>query len=190
MSSQPLIQNPQSNWLRSYYGTRAAFSVVWVVAAFTIGRTFFPAAAVLLAVYPAWDAVANFFDARQNGGLGRNPSQAFNVAVSLATTIAVIFALTISMNVVLGVFGVWASLSGILQLVTGIRRWKTSGAQWAMALSGAQSTLAGGFFFVQTTSPATPSIADIAPYAAFGAFYFLVSTVQLSISGYRQRRDA
>lgn len=47
-------------------------------------------------------------------------------------TVAVIVALTMSMNWVLGTFGLWAIFSGILQLAAAVRRWKTNGGQWAM----------------------------------------------------------
>ncbi len=94
------------------------------------------------------------------------------------------------MNAVLGVFGVWAILSGFFQLATGVRRWKYSGAQWALILSGAQSALAGAFFVKQATAPTVPSITDIAPYAAFGAFYFFLSAVWLTVSDMRQRKAA
>jgi uncharacterized membrane protein HdeD (DUF308 family) len=33
------------------------------------------------------------------------------------------------------VFGVWAILSGLFQLITAVRRWKSHGAQWIMILS-------------------------------------------------------
>jgi len=83
------------------------------------------------------------------------------------------------MNAVLGVFGAWAILAGLLQLATGVQRWKSFGAQWAMILSGAQSALAGGFFISRSLGNAVPGIADIAPYAAFGAFYFAASALWL-----------
>ncbi|MFX8098773.1 hypothetical protein ABTK82_20815, partial [Acinetobacter baumannii] len=76
------------------------------------------------------DAAANFVDALRSGGLAQNRTQALNVFVSLATMIAVIAALQTSMNWVLGVFGAWAILAGLLQLGTAIRRWKSFGAQW------------------------------------------------------------
>jgi len=78
-------------------------------------------------------------------------------------------------------------LSGLLQLITGVRRWKSHGAQSAMILSGAQSGLAGAHMLSKATGAAPVSIADIAPYAAFGAFYFLVSAVWLTISDARSR---
>ncbi|GGC85796.1 DUF308 domain-containing protein [Chelatococcus reniformis] len=191
--SDTIIDQPNSpagsRWLRSYYFTRAAASAVWVAAAVTLG-TSAPAAAVLLVAYPTWDAVANLVDAQRNGGMKRNPTQTLNVAVSAAATVAVTIALGISMNAVLAVFGVWATLAGLAQLGTGVRRWKSAGAQWAMILSGAQSALAGAFFLKQANAAAIPGITDIAPYAAFGAFYFLVSALWLTVAAARARKAA
>jgi hypothetical protein len=166
--------------LRNYYWIRAGVSAAWVAGAFAIGPAASSASAALLVAYPAWDALANWEDATRNGGLARNRTQALNVAVSGAAALGVVAALG-DMRVVLQIFGVWASLAGLLQLATGVRRWKAYGAQWAMVLSGAQSALAGGFFIARAHGPAVPSILDIAPYAAFGAFYFLVSALWLTL---------
>jgi uncharacterized membrane protein HdeD (DUF308 family) len=179
--------NGKDSWLKRYYFARAAFSVIWVAAALTIGRQSFSVAAVLLIIYPAWDAAANFVDATRNGGLPNNRSQAINVAVSSVMTAAVIVALTISMNWVVGVFGLWAIFSGLSQLGTAVRRWKTNGGQWAMILSGGQSAVAGAFFIAQALTPDEPSIANVAGYAGLGAFYFLVSAVWLTVSHMRQK---
>lgn len=175
----------QNGDLKQYYFSRAAFSVLWVLAAFTIGKASAAAVAVLLLIYPAWDAAANLFDAARNGGLKKNPTQSLNALVSSVTTVAVAVALTRGMPAVLVVFGVWAALSGLLQLATGVRRW-SRGAQWAMILSGAQSALAGVFFIQRANGPVLPGIADIAPYAAFGAFYFLVSAIWLTVAARRR----
>ncbi len=164
--------------LRNYYFVRAGVAAAWVGAAFTIGKASPLAAAALLIAYPAWDAIANLIDVSRNGGVAQNRAQAVNVAVSGITAIAVA-AVIGSMNAVLGVFGAWAILAGLLQLATGVRRWKSFGAQWAMILSGAQSALAGGFFISRSLGNAVPGIADIAPYAAFGAFYFAASALWL-----------
>jgi hypothetical protein len=60
-----------------------------------------------------------------------------------------------------------------------------------MVLSGGQSALAGAFFVTKAANAtASLSIADVAPYAAFGAFYFLISAVSLTISGARRRSKA
>lgn len=172
--------------LALYYLVRAIVAAVWVAAAFTIGRSNANAAAVLLVVYPAWDALANWFDAQGSGGLSTNPTQAFNIAISLAAAIAVAVTLQVSMNAVLAVFGIWAVVAGLAQLLTAVRRWRKFGAQWAMILSGAQSMLAGVFFVAQASSAKIPTIVDVAPYAAFGAFYFLVSAVLLIFANRRR----
>jgi uncharacterized membrane protein HdeD (DUF308 family) len=173
--------------LSRHYLVRAGVSTLWVTAAVTLGGADPVAAAVLLVAYPAWDALANIADARRNGGTRANPSQALNAVVSGVLSIAVLVALGQGMHAVLALFGVWAGLAGLFQLLTGVRRWKSQGAQWAMILSGAQSALAGGFFLKQASGAAAATILDIAPYAAFGAFYFLVSGLWLAV---RERRRA
>ncbi|HEV2157361.1 DUF308 domain-containing protein [Bradyrhizobium sp.] len=182
-----LVQADRERWLKQYYFLRAAFSIAWVVAAVAAGRSSVAVAGVLLVLYPAWDAAANLVDGLRSGGLDQNRTQVLNVVVSLATAIAVLLALQVSMNWVLGVFGAWAILSGLLQLGTAVRRWKSYGAQWAMVLSGGQSALAGGFFIFQATTPMSPSIATVTGYAAVGAIYFLVSAIWLTVSEWRQR---
>ncbi|QKJ94496.1 DUF308 domain-containing protein [Agrobacterium pusense] len=184
MSNNQISRAARGNdqWLKQYYFTRAAFSVLWVAAALTAGRHSFAVAAALLIIYPAWDAIANVIDATRSGGLAANRSQAINVAASSVMTIAVILALTMNMNWVLGAFGLWAIFSGLLQLGTAVRRRKTNGGQWAMILSGGQSSVAGALFIFQAQMPQEPSIATVAGYAGVGAFYFLVSAIWLTIA--------
>jgi len=182
-----LARADRERWLKQYYFIRAAFSVAWVAAAFAAGSSSALIAGALLVLYPAWDAAANFVDALRSGGFGQNRTQALNVLASLATTVAVLIALQMSMNLVLAVFGAWAILAGLLQLGTAIRRWKSFGAQWAMVLSGAQSALAGGFFIFQASTPAGPSIATVTGYAGVGALYFLVSAIWLTVGDWRRR---
>ncbi len=185
--SGDLSHASQEQWLKLYYFVRTAFSAIWVAAAFMAGQDSSVIAAVLLVAYPAWDALANLIDASFSGGLGQNRTQTINVVVSAVTTLAVILALGMSMNWVLGVFGLWAILSGLLQLGTAVGRWKSYGAQWAMILSGGQSALAGTFFIVQARMPMPPSITNVAGYAAVGAFYFLVSAMWLTVSQMRRK---
>jgi hypothetical protein len=185
--SGDLSRAGQEQWLKLYYFARTAFSAAWVAAAFTVGQNSSAIAAILLVAYPAWDALANLVDASRSGGLGQNRAQTINVVVSVVTTLAVVLALGMSMNWVLGVFGLWAILSGLLQLGAAVGRWKSYGAQWAMILSGGQSALAGTFFIVQARMPMPPTIANVAGYAAVGALYFLVSAVWLSVIQLRRR---
>lgn len=174
-------------WLKRYYFSRAVFSLAWIAAAVGLAAHSPGIAALLLVGYPAWDALANLVDGQRAGGLARNRSQAVNAAISAAVAVGVAIALP-DMHRVLGVFGAWAILSGVLQLVTALRRRKTHGAQWPMIVSGAQSALAGAFFLSQAGMPATPSIATVTGYAGFGAFYFLVAAVSLTLR--KSRRTA
>ena len=183
---QPVARAAASHWLKRYYFARFLFSAIWVLFAFAVARSAPPLAAVMLVGYPAWDAIANFVDAQRSGGLARNRAQALNFAISIVTAFAVLVALGRGMHAVLFVFGVWAGLSGVLQLAAAVARWKTTGAQWAMILSGAQSALAA-IFMIKMAGGAEPvGIANVAPYAAFGAFYFLVSAVALTVSDARK----
>lgn len=185
MTTEPSTLDDQT-WLQRYYFIRAGVGALWAAAAFTVGPQSAAVAAVLLVVYPAWDAVANYVDAARSGGLSANRTQAVNLVVSLVTTAAVAVALVVDVHWVLYVFGVWAVLAGLLQLATAARRWKTQGAQWAMILSGGQSAIVGALFVWQARSPEASAIGTAAGYAAMGAFYFLVSAVWLAVT--RRRR--
>lgn len=191
MSSHTTDRQPvasSSRWLKNYYFLRFGVSAAWVAAALIVGRTMPLIGATVLIAYPAWDALANYLDAERSGGILNNKSQTMNLIVSLLTAAAVAVALGQGMNDVLFVFGIWATLADLLQLATAVRRWKSHGAQWAMILSGAQSALAGGFMINTAFGLAPAGIADIAPYAAFGAFYFLVSAIWLTVSDARNGR--
>lgn len=172
---------PQARWLRSYYVMRVAGSITWIALAVLVGRASPLFGAALLVAYPAWDSLANLIDARNSGGLRANATQTLNFTVSAIAAAAVAVALTDGMPAAIQVFGAWAILSGLLQLATGIRRWKMAGAQWAMVLSGAQSILAGAFFFKRVAAGVPLDVTTVAPYAAFGAFYFLVSAIWLTV---------
>jgi uncharacterized membrane protein HdeD (DUF308 family) len=182
------LQNEQ--WLKHYYFMRAAFSAVWVALTFAIGQHAAAVGAALLIVYPLWDALANYVDMSRSGGVRKNYSQAFNVFASVAIAIAVVVVLNVNTSLLLDVFGVWAVLSGLLQLVTAVRRWKRFGAQWAMILSGAQSALAGAFFIAQAQASVPAAIVKVAGYAGVGAIYFLVSALWLSASFLRRKKTS
>ena len=174
-------------WLKHYYFTRAAFSVVWVALVFAFGQHATAIGAALLIVYPVWDALANYVDMSRSGGMRENLTQTINVLASAVIAIAVIVVLSVDPSLVLDVFGVWAVLSGLLQLGTAVRRWKRFGAQWAMILSGGQSALAGAFFIVQAHATVPPAIVKVAGYAGVGAIYFLVSALWLSAGKLRRK---
>jgi uncharacterized membrane protein HdeD (DUF308 family) len=187
MQERILTVSVGQTWLRNYYAVRFAVAAVWVLAAFTLAKGMPYLAVAMLIAYPLWDALANLVDARSNGGLGKNRTQTINSAVSILAAIGVAAGVAIGMNTMLAVFGAWASLSGLMQLATGVRRWKAYGAQWAMILSGAQSTLAGIIMFkLALGAPVTDTLIRVTPYAGFGAFYFFVSAIWLTFRGVKQ----
>ncbi|MFI9832705.1 hypothetical protein ACIHIX_34025 [Streptomyces sp. NPDC051913] len=146
-------------------------------------------AAVLLVVYPLWDAIATIIERSLTGvGTGStNSVSTTNMVLGLAATAGMIVAVFSTIGTALLVFGVWALLSGAIQLVVAIRRWRTVGAQWPMAVSGGQSVIAGATI-AATSASATSNLSTVAGYSAFGAFWFLVSVIALSLRSRRENR--
>ncbi|WMJ70622.1 DUF308 domain-containing protein [Stenotrophomonas sp. 24(2023)] len=187
MSATALPASSPAPWLQRYYFLRAGVSIAWILLAVLVGRQNPAVGAVLLVLYPAWDALANYIDARRTGGLAANGTQMLNFVISVLTAVAIGVALTAGMAATIKVFGAWAILSGLLQLATAVRRWKQAGGQWVMILSGAQSAAAGAFFFKQASSGIPLDVATVAPYAGLGAFYFLLSAIWLTIKTARAK---
>ena len=165
--------------LRRLYFIRAAFSVSWVILMALFGKTSMAIASVLLIIYPAWDVVGTFLDIRANPHTTSKTPQYINAAISSITTVAVGIALQKGVPQTLIVFGAWAILTGLIQLILGLRRRKLLGGQWPMIISGGQSVLAGTSFILLAHDP-TKGIASLGGYAAFGAFYYLLAAFRLS----------
>jgi hypothetical protein len=182
-----IASNPSSTWLRNYYLTRAAVSLLWIVLALSVGKASPAAGGILLIAYPAWDALANYIDGGKSGGLGRNRTQRLNFVLSLFVALVIGLTLAFDTSFSILVFGFWAIAAGLLQLIAAVKRWKVLGGQWAMILSGAQSALAGGFFVKKAIDGTQLDASVVAPYAAFGAFYFLVSAVWLAVKKWRNK---
>jgi uncharacterized membrane protein HdeD (DUF308 family) len=165
--------------LRTLYFVRAAFSAVWVSLVLLVVNSSPTLTAVLLLLYPAWDVLATFGDLRANRGTGATPlPQYVNIVIGSLTTLAVGLALRQGIAAVLLVFGVWAVLTGLIQLLLGLRRRRSLGGQWPMILSGGQSILAGVFFVVQAHDP-SKGVTNVAGYSAVGALYFLLAALRL-----------
>ncbi|WP_329138794.1 DUF308 domain-containing protein [Streptomyces sp. NBC_01476] len=184
--------------LRSLYLIRVVFSLIWVALVVTTSGSLDSPdtptviAAVLLVIYPLWDSVATLLERRMAGtGVGTGTGtgsadrvSAVNTVLGLAATIGMVAAVFSTIGKALLVFGIWALLSGAIQLVVAIRRRRTVGAQWPMIISGGLSVVAGASF-AATSDSATSGLSTIAGYSAFGAFWFLVSAVALSVRGRR-----
>lgn len=165
--------------LRRLYFLRASFSIIWVILVSTLAKTNPAIATVLFIIYPAWDAIATFLDIKANPPAASKTPQYVNAGISIITTIAVTIALQKGIPAAFMVFGAWAILTGLIQLILGLRRRKQLGGQWPMIISGGQSALAGGAFIAMAHDP-NAGISTLAGYAAFGAFYFILTAVRLS----------
>lgn len=174
--------------LRNLYFTRFAFAIIWVGSMFaTAAKNTEPNAllTVLLIIYPAFDAAAVLWQLRADPDKQRSKAAEWtNVVVSVA--IAVVLGITSSMTIsgALAVWGVWAIVSGIPQLIAAIRN-RHSGGQVAQMLSGGISVLAGVGFLTQSIQ-GNGAMTGAAGYATLGAIFFLVSAVRLSM---KLRRD-
>jgi len=165
--------------LRKLYFLRAGFSILWVILVIALAKTNTGIATILFIIYPVWDLIATYLDIQANPASANKTPQYVNAAISISATIGVILALQKGIPEALMVFGVWAILTGLIQLILGMRRRKQLGGQWPMIISGGQSMLAGVSFIVMANAP-NQGITTLAGYAAFGAFYFLLAAFRLS----------
>ncbi|MFF4147032.1 DUF308 domain-containing protein [Streptomyces sp. NPDC001698] len=193
MPSSTTTTTPTPSGLRSLYLIRVAFSLIWVALVVTTSASLVSTdrptviAAVLLVIYPLWDVIATLLERRMAGTGSTDRVGTTNVALGLATAAGMIIAVFSTIGTALLVFGIWALLSGAIQLVVAIRRRRTVGAQWPMVISGGLSVLAGASIAAMSAS-ATSSLSTVAGYSAFGAFWFLVSVIALSIRSRREKR--
>jgi uncharacterized membrane protein HdeD (DUF308 family) len=170
--------------LRTLYFVRTGFSVIWVALVFLFASTITTAAppsaiaVLLLAIYPLWDAVATFLDARATPSSSSHLAQYLNIIVGLIAAFGIFIAVGGGLTPMLIVFGAWASVSGAVQLTLALQRRKPIGGQWPMIISGGLSVLAGISFIATASAPRT-SLTTIAGYSAFGAFWYLLGAILL-----------
>ena len=165
--------------LRKLYFLRTAFSVLWAILLSVSLKSNPEISIILFVIYPAWDVFATYLDIKANPPDTSKTPQYVNVVIGILTTIGVALALQKGVPDALIVFGIWAIVTGVIQLVLGVRRRRELGGQWPMILSGGQSVVAGSVFILMAHSP-TMGINSLAGYAVFGAFYFLIAAIRLS----------
>ncbi|MEV4624900.1 DUF308 domain-containing protein [Micromonospora sp. NPDC049523] len=163
--------------LRRLYVVRFAFAVVWAAVMFTTASHLGPLAVTLLVLYPLFDVIAALVDARSSRATGSVLGLYVNVAVSLLTAIGVGIASTSGIPAVLRVWGAWAIVAGVVQLIVAVNRRKMGG-QWPMIISGAISALAGTSFIVMAGADGA-TLTNAAGYAIPGGIFFLVSALRL-----------
>jgi uncharacterized membrane protein HdeD (DUF308 family) len=168
--------------LRRLYFARFGFAVVWAGLFATTGSSLGTFAAVLLVLYPAFDALAAVVDARSTTHDGTATSGGRAIGVHLNIVISALAALLLGVAAsadlasVLRVWGAWAVAAGLMQLVVGVSR-RSLGGQWAMMASGGLSVVVGISFILSAANATT--MASLAGYAALGGVFFLVSALRL-----------
>lgn len=168
--------------LRRLYLTRFGFALVWAALLFLVGAHVGPLTAVLVVLYPLFDVAAAVVDARSSRtAAGSTTAGAaglrVNAAVSALAAIGLVVAVTSGVPAILRVWGAWAVVAGIVQLVVAIRR-RSLGGQWAMIASGSISVLAGVSFVLMARGTGA-SLVNVAGYALLGGIFFLVSALRL-----------
>jgi uncharacterized membrane protein HdeD (DUF308 family) len=90
-------------------------------------------------LYPLFDAAAAAVDAR-TGSSSPTAGLYSDLAISLPAAVGLGIVAASGVPAVLRIWGAWALLSGLVQLIVGLRR-RTLGGQWPMMISGGLSVL-------------------------------------------------
>lgn len=159
--------------LRRLYFIRFGFALVWAGLLFATASSLGPVSATLLVLYPLFDVGAAVVDARSS----KATSLYVNIAVSAVAAIGLALAASSGIPAVLRVWGAWAIVSGLIQLVVGVLRRNMAG-HWPMIISGAISTVAGTSFILMAAKEGA-SMATLAGYAMIGGLFFLASALRL-----------
>ncbi len=167
---------PLQAHLRNLYFTRTVVQLLWAAIVLMNAVRHPELAAGLLVFYPLWDVACTVYDLRASTRTVTGPPAAQYVNTVLGVLAAIGISLTVfrSPQQAVAVFGAWAFAAGLAQLAVGIARRKQLGGQWAMILSGIQSTAAGVLFIVGALH-GTKHIKDLGGYAVLGGVYFLIA---------------
>jgi hypothetical protein len=165
--------------LRNLYLVRTVFQLIWAAGVLSTALTQPRIAAILLILYPLWDVACTVYDLRtSNPTASTRTSQGINAFLGIATALGIALTVFSQPAYSIAVFGAWALGAGLLQLVAGLIRRRQLGGQWAMILSGAQSSAAGVAFVLGGLSGKLHA-KDMGGYAIFGAIYFLIGGILL-----------
>lgn len=164
---------------RRIAATRAAAAVLWaVVYAIAVHGEHVLSVAdvpvlagVLVAIYPAIDAVASVRALRSDVG---TPELRVGLAFDLLA-IAGLFVATFGLQSkwVIVAFGAWALAAGLLQLAGAVRAGRPRRAQVPLMLSGGISTVVGATF-LGMGSQHEAHLSNLVGYPVLGAVFFLV----------------
>lgn len=165
-----------SNGLRRLYIVRFVFAAAWAALLLLFGSELTTGARLLLFLYPAFDVAAAVVDVRSARADRAVKGLYVNIAVSSLAAVGIAVAGGSGVADVLRVWGAWAVVSGLVQLLVGVAR-QPMGGQWAMIASGGISVLAGASF-IRGASQDEPALSTLAGYAVLGGIFFLVSAIR------------
>lgn len=160
---------------------RGVLAIGWASAFAVVSDTLGPVAVALLVAYPLIDAVSSLIDHR---GMPDGPERrvtALNGALSAVVAVALGLAGVLGgAGAVLGVFGIWAVVSGAAQLAVGLRRrGPVFGKQWPTLISGGLSFLVGLTYLAQAAGD-SPSLHVLSVYATGGGVFFVAQAALLA----------
>jgi hypothetical protein len=166
--------------INSTESIRTVFQVIWAAAVISTVHAQPRVASILLIAYPLWDVACTLYDLMASRPTGSaRTSQIINALLGFATALGISLTAFSIPAYSIAIFGAWALGAGLLQLIAGLLRRKQLGGQWAMIVSGAQSS-AAGIAFVLGGLAGKLHTKDIGGYAIFGALYFLIGGVLLT----------
>ena len=162
--------------LRRLYFVRFGFALIWAIVMIPLAKDLNPLVTTLLVLYPLFDVAAAVVDARASRATGSPALLYVNVVISLLAAGGL--AVASDIPAVLRVWGAWAVVAGLVQLIVGVTRRRRLGGQWPMIISGGLSVVAGGSF-IAGASAADPSLTNAVGYAIPGAIFFLIAAIRL-----------
>jgi uncharacterized membrane protein HdeD (DUF308 family) len=173
-TTAPTTTAPTDRKLRTLHLARFVFAIAWaLVLALVPVRSGAPLT-VLLVLYPLVDAVAVLIGLRSATPRQR-PGLLVNVVISIFAAVALGAASTGSVATVLTVWGGWAAISGLTQLLAALDR-SAGRSRWPLVISGGLSVLVGIGFVLQGVRGGT-ALTSIAGYAVAGGVFFLLSAL-------------
>lgn len=159
------------------YLIRGLVALAWAAGFAAVSDSLTVGTGAFLVAYPGIDLVASLIDARDQAGPARSLLR-FDAAVSAITAVALGIAATGDVADVLAVFGAWAVVTGVAQVV--VARWRRAelGNQWPMLLAGGLSALVGLFYVGQALGD-DPDLGVLTVYATGGGVWFVLQSLLL-----------
>lgn len=177
--------NAKDKIIMPLYLIRGLVALAWAAGFAAVSDSLTVGTGAFLIVYPGIDLVASLIDARHQTG----PSRAlvrFDAAVSAVAAVGMAAAATGDVADVLAVFGAWAAVTGVAQVVVAVQRRAVLGNQWPMLVAGGLSAIVGLFYIGQALGD-DPKLGVLSVYAAGGGAFFVIQSALLVR---RERRAA